>query len=87
MLTDRDVFMFLDGTMKAPELNASAHSPNLPMNVTRRKRKEELWIRNTEGRKENCLNLILLMLRHTPPHYCHTFTVAYSRIPNGILLV
>ena len=87
MLTDGDMFMFLDGTMKAPELSASAHSSNLPMNVTRRKRKEDMWIRTTEGSKQICSNLILLMLRHTPPHCCHAFTLACSRIPNGILLV
>jgi hypothetical protein len=87
MFTDGAVLMFLDGTMKAPELNVIMHSSNSPANVTMRKRKEDWWIRTTVGSKQICSNLILLMLRHTPPHCCHVFTLAYSRIPNGILLV
>ena len=80
MLTDGDMFMFLDRTMKASELNPSAHSSNLPMNVTRRERKEDLWIRTTEGSKD-------INAKAQSLHCCHVFTLAYSRIPNGILLV
>jgi len=79
--------MFLGGMMKAPELNASKHSSSLPMTVTRRRRKEDLWVPTTEGSKEISSNLNLLMLRHTLPSFCHVCTLAYSRIPNGILLV
>ena len=48
MFTEGDVFMFLHGMMKAPELNARTHSSSLP-----RRRKEDLvdsnhWRKQTD---------------------------------------
>jgi len=42
MFTEGDVFIFLDGMMKDPELNARTHSSSSLMTVTRRRRKEDL---------------------------------------------
>jgi len=53
MFTEGDVFIFLDGMMKDPELNARTHSSSSLMTVTRRRRKEDLvdpnhWRKQTD---------------------------------------